>query len=191
MRIPAESLCCYQSNVKKIVRFAEKIRVVNLSAQQTNQPVLWWLFLCTQELNLLFWLNPQVIVSKRNRTKTYTKLYSRLGHKYCNCWYHWPCWWTVRMGMFGVLPKRVTCIWCSWKLARLVQRKLLSRSTDYKSITFQVLKLTNKCKLEYLPQRLGKSFLYTRCNVMGNEVWLCFGQQGHHSCATWTREKIR
>ena len=92
------------------------------------------------------------------------------------------------MGMFGCLPKRITCIWCSWKLARLVQRKLLSRSTDYEFNWFQILKLTNKCKLEYLPQRLEKSFLYTRCSVVRNEVWLCFGQQGHHSCETWTIE---
>ena len=97
----------------------------------------------------------------------------------------------VRMGMFGCLPKRVTCIWCSWKLARLVQRKLLSRSTDYESISFQVLKLTNKCKLEYLPARLGKYYLRTRCHVVRNEVWLCFRYGGYHSCETWTREKIR
>ena len=62
-------LCCYQSNVKKIVRYAEKIQVVNLSVQQTNQPVFWWLFLHGRKLNLLFWLNPQVIVWKRNRRK--------------------------------------------------------------------------------------------------------------------------
>ena len=54
---------------------------------------------------------------------------------------------------------------------------------------FKILKLTSKCKFEYLsPQILGKSFKHTRCDVVRNEVWLCFGKQGAHSCETWTIE---
>ena len=69
MKILAESLCCYHGSVKKIFGFVEKIQVVNSSVHQTNKPVFCWLFLGTRKPNLLYWLNPQVIFSKRNRPK--------------------------------------------------------------------------------------------------------------------------
>ena len=58
------------------------------------------------------------------------------------------------------------------------------------TIRLKILKLTNKCKFKYLRQRLGKSFHVTRCQVVKNEVWLCFRQGDSRSCDSWTKEKL-
>ena len=55
---------------------------------------------------------------------------------------------------------------------------------------FKILKLTNKCKFEYLPSH-WKYFQHGRCAVIGSEVWLCFAHNRYSLCDTWTHEKTR
>ena len=59
-------------------------------------------------------------------------------------------------------------------------------------MNFQILKLTEDCEFEYLPERMLRgNVLEGRCAVVGEAVWHCFGRNHRSFCQSWSDNVIR